>query len=372
MKKLGFGLMRLPMRAGDGSGGIDMDQLCRMVDLFLERGYTYFDTAWLYCQFQSEAAVKTALVERYPRDRFTVATKLHTGFFNTLAERDDIFSEQLRKTGAGYFDYYLLHGVEGNNLPKFEALDCFSWLLEKRDRGLVRHAGFSYHDGPELLDTLLTRYPQMEFVQLQLNYLDWDSRWVRARECYEVCVKHGKPVVVMEPVKGGTLADLPPEAEALLKRRAPEASCASWALRFAAALPNVMVVLSGMSDLAQMEDNTAALADAAPLTEEENAALAQVAQIIRAQVAVPCTGCGYCAPGCPRHIDIPGFFSLYNKQMRERAGGGWTPNFTQYELLTARSGRSADCLACGQCEGVCPQHLPIVDTLRKVTETFGG
>ena len=367
MKKLGFGLMRLPSLDSTQPSNVDMEQLKKMVDLFMERGFMYFDTAWMYCGFASEPAVKEALVSRYPRDSYTLATKLHAGFLKTEDDRDAIFNAQLEKTGAGYFDYYLLHGIEAGMLPTYEKLDCFNWLLQKKADGLVKHAGFSYHDKADLLDEILTKHPEMEFVQLQINYLDWESEWIESRKCYEVCVKHNKPVVVMEPVKGGTLANLPKEAEKLVKGMDENLSVPSWAIRFAASLPNVMMVLSGMTTLEQMEDNTAYMQDFKPLTEEEKDTLFKVADVINSQIAIPCTGCSYCTDGCPMHIAVPQYFSLYNEDMRENlAEKGWTINFTNYGLVAANAGKASECIACGQCEALCPQHLPIIEELKKV------
>ena len=371
MKKLGFGLMRLPSLDTAKSSNVDMEQLKKMVDLFMERGFTYFDTAWMYCGFASEPAAKEALVSRYPRDSYTLATKLHAGFLKTEEDRDNIFNAQLEKTGAGYFDYYLLHGIEAGILPTYEKLDCFNWLLAKKEAGLVKHAGFSFHDKADLLDEILTKHPEMEFVQLQINYLDWESEWIESRKCYEVCVKHNKPVIVMEPVKGGTLANLPEEAEALVKKMNPDVSASSWAIRFAASLPNVMMVLSGMTTLAQMVDNTSYMQNFEPLTEEKTNTLFKVADIINSQTAIPCTGCSYCTEGCPMQIAIPQYFSLYNEDMRENlAEKGWTINFTNYSLVAANAGKASECVACGQCEALCPQHLPIIEELKKVAAHY--
>ena len=371
MKKLGFGLMRMPTIDKTNAADVDIEQVKKMVDLFMEKGFTYFDTALMYNGSASEAVAKAVLVDRYPRDSFTLATKLHAGFFNSLEDRDKVFNGQLEKTGAGYFDYYLIHGIEAGMLPKYEEFDCFHWLLEKKAQGLVKHAGFSYHDTAELLDEILTKYPEMEFVQLQINYLDWESEWVQSRACYEVATKHGKPVIVMEPVKGGTLAKVPEAVEKLFKEHDPNMSVPSWAIRFAASLDNVMVVLSGMSNVEQMEDNLSYMENFRPLTEEENALCHKAAEIINGQIAIPCTGCAYCTEGCPQKIAIPQYFSLYNEDMREHLEEkGWTVNFSTYENLTAKFGKAKDCVECGQCQEVCPQHLPIIENLKAVSDHF--
>lgn len=371
MKKFGFGLMRLPLTDPKVATSVDIEQMKQMVDLFIEKGFTYFDTAWMYVGFSSENATKTALVERHPRNTYTLATKLHHGFINTKEDRDKIFNAQLEKTGAGYFDYYLIHDIEKTNYAKYNQLDCFNWLVDKKAQGLVKHMGFSFHDNADFLDEVLTTLPEMEFVQLQVNYLDWDSDWVQSRKCYEVCVKHGKPVVVMEPVKGGTLAKVPAEAEALFRAADPQMSISSWAIRFAASLPNVMMVLSGMSTLEQMQDNVSYMEDFKPLTEEEIALCAKVADIINGQIAIPCTACSYCTEGCPQQIPIPKYFSLYNDLMREdMEHKGWTIYYTKYADLTKEFGRASDCIECGQCEGICPQRLPIIDYLKKVSARF--
>lgn len=359
--------MRLPMNGAS----IDIEQVKAMVDKFIEKGFTYFDTAWMYMGFASENAAKEALVDRYPRDSFTLATKLHSGFFDSLEGRDKVFNEQLTKTGAGYFDYYLLHGIDKGSLSKYEKYDCFKWLLDKKEKGLVKHAGFSFHDTADVLDDILTKHPEMEFVQLQINYLDWESEWIESRKNYEVCVKHGKPVIVMEPVKGGSLAKVPEEAEKLFKAADPKRSVSSWAIRFAASLPGVMTVLSGMSTLEQLEDNTSFMENFVPLTEDEQKLCFKVADIINSQTAVPCTGCSYCTDGCPQHIAIPQYFSLYNEIMREdMEKKGWTISFSNYDALTQTFGKASECIACGQCEEMCPQHLTIIDYLKKVSGRF--
>ena len=373
MKKLGFGLMRLPLLDPNDDASIDLEHAKQMVDLFMERGFTYFDTAIMYHNCASQRAAKEILVDRYPRERFTLATKLHSSYFHSLADRDRVFREQLEQTGAGYFDYYLIHGVEASNYPKYEQFDCFNWVLEKKAQGLVRHAGFSFHDTPELLDEILTKYPALEFVQIQLNYLDWESENVQSRAVYEVAVKHHKPVVVMEPVKGGTLAKVPESVETLFRSADPAMSVPSWAIRFAASLENVMVVLSGMSSLEQIEDNTGFMQNFRPLTAQETALTHQAADLINGKITVPCTGCSYCTEGCPQSIPIPKYFSLYNEDMREDlAEKGWTVNESTYEKLADAHGKASDCIACGQCERVCPQHLPIIRYLKDVAGRYEG
>ena len=370
-KKLGFGLMRLPVLDRTDESTINIEEAKQMTDLFLEKGFTYFDTAWMYHGFRSENAVKEILVDRYPRDSYTLATKLHCGFFDTPEGRDEFFAKQLEKTGAGYFDYYLIHGIDKGNIAKYEKLDCFRWLQAQKDAGLVKHTGFSYHDDPKLLDEILTRHPEVEFVQLQLNYLDWESEWIQSRACYETVRKHGKAVTVMEPVKGGTLARIPEEGEALFRGMDPSMSVPSWAIRFAASLPGVMVVLSGMSSLDQMRDNLSYMEDFTPLSEQERKTCFHVAEIINAQITVPCTGCSYCTEGCPQNIPIPKYFSLYNEDCREdMEAKGWTVNFANYERLTETFGKASDCVECGQCEEICPQHLPVINYLKDVAKHY--
>lgn len=369
-KKLGFGLMRLPSLDKNDASKIDMEQTKKMVDTFIERGFTYFDTAWMYCGFASENAAKEALVSRYPRDQYTLATKLHAGFLKTKEDRDRIFNEQLRKTGVSYFDYYLLHDINTHSIEVYNELDCFTWIMDKKKQGLVKNIGFSYHDGPELLDKVLTEHPEFEFVQLQINYLDWNSAGVRSRECYEVAVKHHKPVIVMEPVKGGTLAQAPEQVETMYKAYAPEMSIPSWAIRFAASLDNVMLVLSGMSSMEQVIDNTNYMRDLKVLNDDEYALIDKAVDIINSTIAIPCTGCAYCVDGCPMKIAIPKYFSLYNADLQEVEEKGWTPQGEYYNNLTKTFGKASECIGCGQCVGVCPQHLPIIEHLQDVAKHF--
>lgn len=369
-KKLGFGLMRLPLLDPNDAASIDLEQTKKMVDRFIESGFTYFDTAWMYCGFHSENATKEVLVDRHPRDSYTLATKLHEGFLQTEADRDRIFNEQRQKTGVDYFDYYLLHGLSDDNYEKYERLHCFDWIAEKKQAELIKTMGFSFHGTAELLDKLLYAHPDMEFVQLQINYLDWDSEWIQSAKCYEVACKHQIPVIVMEPVKGGTLANVPAEVEKLFKAYHPELSVSSWAIRFAAGLDNVMMVLSGMSNPEQLEDNISYMTDLKPLNEEEQALVRRAADIIKKDIRIPCTGCSYCTEGCPQKIAIPKYFSLYNGDMREWKDKGWTVNMQYYESLTNTFGKASDCISCGQCEEACPQHLHIIDGLKAVAAHF--
>ena len=362
--KLGFGLMRLPL-AEDKS--IDFEQVCQMIDKFMEAGGTYFDTAYVYHDGKSESVAKEALVKRYPRESFTLATKLPAWEMKSAEDVQRIFDEQLERTGAGYFDYYLLHSVEKAHLPVYEKYDCFNWILEMKEKGLIKHAGFSFHDTPEMLDEILTKYPKMEFVQLQINYLDWENNIVQSRECYEVALKHNVPVIVMEPVKGGTLAQLPEKAGNMLKEANGEVSEASWAMRFCASLDNVKVVLSGMSNMDQMEDNLNTMVDFKALSEDEGAVVKAVADEMLSMPIVQCTGCRYCVPGCPEGILIPDLIRCLNNTRLY----GENPNAKNFhKRYTEEGGKASACIECGQCEGVCPQHLKIVEIVKEVAETF--
>ena len=364
-KKLGFGLMRLPLLDEKDKGSIDIELTKKMVDEFIARGFTYFDTAWMYCKFKSENAVKEALVDRYPRDSYTLASKLHSFYFKTVEEREALFEEQFKKTGVDYFDYYLIHDVNSESYEVYEKFDCFTWIQEKKAQGLVKKIGLSFHATADLLDEILTKHPEMEFVQLQINYLDWESDVVQSRKCYEVAVKHGKPVVVMEPVRGGRLVNVPEEVEKMFKEADPDMSIPSWAIRFAASLDNVFMVLSGMSNMEQLLDNTDYMKEFKPLSEEEMDMMYRAADIIRSYNRVPCTGCAYCLDGCPASIAIPEYFEIFNSDLR-----GESDQKEKYRKLKKTQAKASDCVGCGQCEAICPQHIHIIDELKALVKHF--
>ncbi len=367
MKKLGFGLMRLP--SIEGTDETDIKQLEKMVDMFIDRGFTYFDTAWMYTNYKSEDIVKEVLTKRHSLDSYTLATKLHAAYIKTKSDRDDIFSKQLKKTGRDYFDYYLLHDMGDAHYDIYKKLDCFEWIKEKKKAGYAKHIGFSHHGSPELVDKVFTECPEMEFVQLQINYLDWESDSVKARLCYEAAKKHGKKVIVMEPVKGGALANVPYAVERAFKEYDSKASAASWAIRFAASLENVMVVLSGMSTLAQVDDNTSFMNEMKPVNDEEMKIIMRAAEIIKGEITVACTGCSYCTAGCPAGIPIPKYFSLYNAERKDK-NDGESPYSAYYKELAESASPATSCVECGQCEQICPQHLSVISCLKDVADTF--
>ena len=371
MKKLGFGCMRFPLLDAEDNTSIDFPQVCQMVDLFLERGFTYFDTAYFYHGGTSEETVNRCLVQRHPRDSFTLATKLPLAKLKeaTPQEQADMFQLQLNRCGVEFFDYYLLHCIDDENYEIAQRLDSFAFVQQKKAEGYIRQAGFSFHGTPELLEEVLTQHPEVDFVQLQINYLDWENPKVQSRRCYEVAVAHHKPVVVMEPVKGGRLASVPQEVADEMKALHPDWSPASWAIRFAASQEAVMVVLSGMSTMEQVLDNTGYMRDPAPLTGEEKAVLTRAAAVISALPAVACTACRYCVDGCPRSIPIPDYFALYNRdQLVLRQGG--QPDKEEYRRLAQGRGLASACVNCRQCVNACPQHLPVVDWLRRTANLY--
>ena len=357
--KLGFGLMRLPKNA---DGSIDISLTAEMADRFLAAGGTYFDTAYVYDG--SEEAARKALVDRHPRESYTLATKLNARVAQDEADAKRQFTASLDRTGAGYFDFYLLHALQPQNREKYDQYRLWDFVGELKAKGLIKNIGFSYHAGPELLDRLLTDHPQLDFIQLQINYADWENPGVASRANYQVARKHGLPVVIMEPVKGGALADPIPQVKKIFHEADPNASYASWAIRYAASLDGVITVLSGMSDPAQMEDNLSFMKDFRPLSEAEQEIVRRAQEAQNEDKSIPCTACRYCTGGCPKNIPIPDIFTVANRAKIWNEGKG------EYDIATAGKGRASDCVACGQCEAACPQQLPIIKLLGECAESF--
>lgn len=365
-KKLGFGCMRLPVIDGDMEC-IDDALFCKMVDTFMEQGFTYFDTAYPYHNQKSEGAVKRCVVDRYDRDKFYLADKMPMWNAKEYADYERIFAEQLERCGVEYFDFYLLHALFKDRADEAEKLGAFEFVQKMKAEGKIKHVGFSFHDTADVLDEILTKHPEMEFVQLQINYYDWESENVQSRKCYDVAVKHGVPVIVMEPVKGGTLANLAPEAAAVLDELNPEASYASFAVRYAASLENVFMVLSGMSDFAQLTDNTSYMKEFKPLTAEEQDGIGKVVEELAKLPTIPCTKCRYCVDGCPQKINIPALFQAYNNVIQF---GDNAVSRRSYKNAIEERGLASSCVACGLCEEQCPQHLEIRSLLKDVTKMF--
>lgn len=361
-KNFGFGCMRLPMN-GDK---VDEEQVCKMVDAFLEAGFNYFDTAHGYLEGMSEQAVKHCLTSRHPRESYVLTNKLSSFFFEKEEEIRPLFEKQLECCGVDYFDFYLMHAQSEEFFAKFKKCRAYETALELKAEGKFRHFGISFHDRPEILEQILTEYPQIEVVQIQFNYVDYEDPAVESKKCYEICRKFGKPVIVMEPVKGGSLVDLPLQAMEVLEKL-KGGSTASYAIRYAAGFEGILMVLSGMSAMEQMEDNIRFMKDFQPLNEQEMEAVAQVRKIFREMNLIPCTACRYCTPGCPKHISIPDLFACMNakKQYQNR-----NADYYYHNVHTSQKGKASDCIKCGKCEKECPQHLPIRDLLEAVAAEF--
>ena len=361
-KNFGFGCMRLPMNGAD----VDMEQTKKMVDLFLEEGFNYFDTAHGYLEGKSELALKECLTSRYPRDRYILTDKLTNFYFKKEEDIRPFFASQLEACGVDYFDFYLMHAQSAENFQFFKSCRAYETAFELKKEGKVRHVGISFHDRAEVLDQILTEYPEVEVVQIQFNYVDYEDPAVQSRKCYEVCCKHNKPVIVMEPVKGGNLVNLPTEAKKVLEDL-HGGSPASYAIRFAAGFPGMMMVLSGMSSLEQMQDNLSFMKDFQPLNEEEKAAIEKVQEIFHNKNLIPCTACRYCVEGCPMKIAIPDVFATMNtKQIYH----DWNADYYYNNVHTSPGHRASDCIKCGKCEKACPQHLPIRKLLEDVAKEF--
>lgn len=362
--KLGFGLMRLPKLP---DGRIDIEQTKEMVDLFLDAGFTYFDTAYVYDNGESEKAAKAALVDRHPRESYTLCTKLCAwmGADDEKSAKQQFYTS-LERTGAGYFDYYLLHALQRSNYKVYDEYHIWDFVKEQKAKGLIKYYGFSFHADPALLEELLTDHPDVDFVQLQINYADWENPGVESRECWEIARRHGKSITIMEPVKGGALADPVPAVQEILKSADKNASLASWAVRFAASLDGIITVLSGMSNTQQMKDNISYMKNFKPLDESEQAVIRRAQEALKADENVPCTACHYCTEGCPRNIPIPEIFSVKNRQR----GNAEFRGKREYTIATEGKGKASDCIECGQCENACPQQIKVITHLKACAEQF--
>ncbi|MEE0777177.1 MAG: aldo/keto reductase [Bacillota bacterium] len=369
MKKLGFGYMRLPLMDKNEPTSFDYQILNQLVDTFMAKGFTYFDTALTYHGGHSEEALRKSLVERYPRDQFVIATKLPPRVLKTAAEQEEIFHSQLERCGVDYFDYYLVHNLGVSAYAQAEEFGTFDFVRQKKKEGKIRNIGFSFHDTPELLEKILKKHPDMDFVQLQINYLDWENPSIQSRRCYEIVRKYEMPIIVMEPCKGGNLAKVPEEAERLMCQHAPQASVPSWAIRYAAGLEGVFMVLTGMNTMEQVIDNTSYMDDFIPLNAEEEKILHQVVDYIHQDTAIACTTCRYCEEVCQEHIAIPDYFSLYNSAKRA-VSDNTSSQHVYYLNLASTHGKAGDCRGCQECETVCPQHLPIANLLKDVSRQF--
>ena len=363
IKNLGFGLMRLPMLGDE----IDMEQTKRMVDTFMQKGFTYFDTAYVYIGGKSEVALKEAVVDRYPRDSFQCATKLPLWDLKDPSEMEKVFQESLDRAGLEYYDFYLLHAMSAEREQKADELGAWDFMKKVKAEGRAKHIGFSFHDTADALEHILQNHPEMEFVQLQINYVDWESENVQSRKCYEVARKYGKSVIIMEPVRGGSLAVMPPQVQQVFKAAEPEMSVASWAIRYCASLDGLITVLSGMSTEEQLNDNVSYMENFKPLDEKEQATVQQVVDILNSLPTIPCTACKYCVDGCPQKISIPDIFSAMNQFTLYNDKNGAK---NRYQNAVKEGGKASDCIQCGNCEAHCPQKIQIIEELKKAAATL--
>lgn len=363
-KKLGFGCMRLPLLE---NGEVDTALFTKMVDKFIAEGFNYFDTAHGYVSGKSEPALRECLTSRYPRDKYILTDKLSTHHFSKQEDIRPLFESQLEACGVDYFDFYFMHAQDANIFQKFKKCHAYETALQFKEEGKFKHFGISFHDRAAVLEQILTEYPQIEVVQIQFNYNDYEDPSVESRKVYEVCEKHGKPVLVMEPVKGGSLVNLPPEAQQVFDGLNSGMSNASYAIRFAAGFDNIMMVLSGMGNMEMVEDNTSYMKDFQPLSAEERAAVDKVTEILRAQNLIPCTACRYCMEECPKGIHIPDLFALLNAK---KSFGNWNTDYYYNNIHTTEGTKAKDCLKCGKCERICPQHLEIRKLLEDVSAEF--
>ncbi|MBQ9279734.1 MAG: aldo/keto reductase [Clostridia bacterium] len=362
-QKLGFGCMRLPMNGEK----VDYDEFHKMIDYYMEQGFNYFDTAHGYVEGKSETAIRECLVKRYPRESYILTDKLTQPYFQSQEEIRTFFEKQLEWCGVEYFDYYLMHAQDRNTYPHFQKNNAYSECLKLKEEGKIKHLGISFHDTAEMLEEILTEHPEVEIVQIQFNYADYESASVQSKKVYEVCRKFHKPVIVMEPVRGGRLVNLPEYAKELLDGLNQDCSYASYAIRFAASFEGMYSVLSGMSNFEQLKDNVDYMKEFKPLTEKEMETVLKVGELLRSMGGIPCTACRYCIEGCPAKISIPDLFSCYNTKVQFQ---DWNAGF-YYNIHTKDGhGKASDCIKCGKCEKICPQHLKIRDLLTKVAASF--
>ncbi len=365
MPKLGFGLMRLP-RTDKENDVIDIEQTATMANMFLDGGLKYFDSAYVYKG--SEDAARQAITSRHSRESYYITSKLNANVAKDVDDAKNQINVSLEREGVDYIDFYLLHAISDNNISRYEEWNLFEYVKELKEMGKIKHYGFSFHGTAKLLDKILTEHDDVEFVQLQINYADWNNPSVDSKGVYEVARKHNKPIVVMEPIKGGTLANPPEQVRELLTKANPNASLASWAVRFVASLPGVMVVLSGMSNIEQMQDNLSYMSDFKPLSEEEQKVIQEAMDILQSIEQIPCTGCHYCTEGCPMQIQIPDIFTAMNLELIYKKTEDAKH---RYENATRDPhGKASACVKCGQCEMQCPQHIQIRSWLEKVAQTL--
>lgn len=368
MKKLGFGLMRLPQSKNEEWGNVDLEKTQQMIDAYIEQGFSYFDTAWVYHGGFSEKIFGELVAKRYPREKFQVTSKMPVWELKSENDLDRIFEEQLKKCNIEYFDYYFLHALGGKNIDFAEKFNGFNFLQKKKAEGKIKHIGFSFHDTAEKLDELLTNHPEVELVQLQINYIDWESDTVQSRKCFEVALKHNKQIAIMEPIKGGSLVNIMDDAKKIFTDFNPNASLASWAIRYASSLKNVLIVLSGMSNMEQLNDNMSYMKNFIPLSKDEYNVISKATELIKKTIAVPCTACHYCTDGCPQKINIPRYFELFNDSKRY----GIESYKWNYNDEKNKGGSPSDCISCHLCESNCPQKIEIVSMLKAVAEAFEG
>ena len=361
-KKLGFGCMRLPMQDGE----VDYDEFNKMIDYAMQNGFNYFDTAHGYLNGKSETAIRDCLSARYRREEFILTDKLTKPYFNTEEDIVPFFEEQLKWTGVEYFDYYLMHAQDRDIYNHFQKCHAYEVAAKLKEEGKIKHLGISFHDTADVLDKILNEHPEIEIVQIQFNYIDYESSSVQSKKVYEVARKHNKPLLIMEPVKGGGLANLPDSAKEVFDELGNKLSYASYAIRFAASQEGIYKVLSGMSNLEQMKDNVSYMKDFKPLTDKEYEAINKVVKIMNSMGGIPCTACRYCTEGCPMHISIPDLFACYNAKVQF---GDWNSKY-YYDVHTKTNGKASECIKCGACEKICPQHLEIRKLLEKVAKNF--